>query len=139
MRTDPRPHNKILLVDDYRDFVLAARIFLEGEGYEVIEAYDGVQALELLKQTRPDLIILDIMMPRLDGWQTLERVQADENLRDIPVMMLTALSEPANVKIGIDLGCVWYYTKPITDYADLALVIGRITSGLEAPPGFPAD
>jgi len=134
MNPAPAPRKKILLVDDYRDFVLAARIFLEGEGYDVVEAYDGVQALDLLRTLRPDLIILDVMMPRLDGWQTLAQIQADEKLRDIPVMMLTALTEGPNIQTGIDLGCTWYYTKPITDYPDLALVIGRFTSGLDPPP-----
>ena len=125
---------KILLVDDYRDMVLATRIFLEGEGYEVLEAYDGIQALEILKTVIPDLIVLDVMMPRLDGWATLTRMQADERLKDIPVLMLTALKEPVNIKTGIDLGCTWYYTKPITNYPDFELIIRRILDGLEPPP-----
>lgn len=132
-QSDKQPR-KILLVDDFRDMVLATRIFLEGEGYEVVEAYDGVQALEALKTVTPDLIILDVMMPRLDGWATLIRIQADERLRDIPVLMLTALKEPVNIKTGIDLGCTWYYTKPITNYPDFALVIRRILQGVEPPP-----
>jgi len=123
----------ILLVDDFRDFILAARIFLESEGYDVIEAYDGIQALELLQKQRPDLIILDVMMPRLDGWATLTRIQEDQELQSIPVLMLTALREPVNIKTGIDLGCTWYYMKPITDYPDFALVIRRIISAVEAP------
>jgi CheY-like chemotaxis protein len=125
---------RILLVDDFRDFVLATRIYLESEGFDVLEAYDGIQALDVLDREIPDLIILDVMMPRLDGWATLTRIQNDERLRDIPVLMLTALKEPANVKTGIDLGCTWYYTKPITDYADFALVIRRIISASELPP-----
>jgi CheY-like chemotaxis protein len=124
----------ILLVDDFRDFVLATRIFLESEGYDVVEAYDGIQALELLARQRPDLIILDVMMPRLDGWATLTRIQEDTQLQDIPVLMLTALREPANIKTGIDLGCTWYYAKPVTDYHDFALVIRRILSALDLPP-----
>ena len=125
---------RILLVDDFRDFVLATRIFLESEGYDVIEAYDGIQALEALEQVRPDLIILDVMMPRMDGWAALTRIQADLRFQDIPVLMLTALKEPVNIKTGIDLGCTWYYTKPITDYPDFALVLRRITSAMEPPP-----
>ena len=129
----PGAGKKILLVDDFRDMVLATRIFLEGEGYDVLEAYDGIQALEILKTATPDLIILDVMMPRMDGWSTLTHIQADERLRDIPVLMLTALREPINIKTGIDLGCTWYYTKPISNYPDLALVISRILAG-SAPP-----
>ena len=123
----------ILVVDDYRDFVLATRLLLESEGYEVMEAYDGEQALAVLEEVQPDLIILDVMMPRLDGWATLAQIQADDRLKNIPVIMLTALREPVNVKTGIDLGCTWYYTKPVTDYSDFALVIGRILAGTEPP------
>lgn len=124
----------ILLVDDHRDTVLATRIFLESEGYEVMEAYDGIQALEILKTSQPDLVILDVIMPRLDGWGALEKMQADERLRNIPVIMLTALGDPAHMRTGIDRGCTWYYTKPITNYADFSLVVRRILEGLEPPP-----
>jgi CheY-like chemotaxis protein len=133
MTSDGSKPIRILLVDDHRDMVLATRVFLEGEGFEVMEAFDGIQALELLKAERPDLIVLDVMMPRLDGWSTLARIQADERTKDIPVVMLTALKEASSVRTGIDLGCTWYYTKPISDYADFALVIQRILQGLEPP------
>lgn len=126
--------HSILVVDDQRDMVLAIRLFLEGEGYEVWEAYDGLQALEILESKRPDLVVLDVMMPRLDGWETLRRMQQDARLADIPVLMLTALREPSYVRQGIDLGCTWYYTKPITDFGDFGLVVRRILSGLEPPP-----
>jgi len=132
-RAEAQPKT-VLVVDDQRDMVLATRIFLEGEGYEVAEAFDGLQALEVLKTLVPDLVILDVMMPRLDGWATLRKMQEDERLREVPVLMLTALNEPSHIKTGIDLGCTWYYTKPITDYSDFGLVIRRIISGLEAPP-----
>jgi CheY-like chemotaxis protein len=124
----------ILVVDDQRDMVLAIRLFLEGEGHEVWEAYDGLQALEVLESKRPDLVVLDVMMPRLDGWETLKRMQEDDSLANIPVLMLTALRDAGHVAQGIDLGCTWYYTKPITDFSDFGLVIGRILSGLEPPP-----
>lgn len=130
---------KILLVDDFRDFVLATRIFLETEGYQVVEAYDGVQALEALERETPDLVIMDVMMPRMDGWAALAKMQAEERFQDIPVLMLTALKEPAYVKQGIDLGCMFYYVKPITDYPDFALVISRILSSLDAPAEDVAD
>jgi CheY-like chemotaxis protein len=122
-----------MVVDDFRDMVLATRMFLEAEGYEVVEAYDGVQALELLPETRPDLIILDVMMPRMDGWTALTRIQSDPRWQGIPVIMLTALSDPVNVKTGVDLGCTWYYTKPISDYPDFAMIIGRILSQYSPP------
>ncbi len=116
----------ILLVDDSRDFIVATRAFLEEEGYEVTEAHDGVQGLERVKERKPDLIILDVMMPRLNGWETLRALQNEEDTARIPVLMLTALKEPEDVKEGFDLGCTWFYTKPITDYEDLLLVVRRI-------------
>jgi len=134
MTDKDRERHTVLVVDDQRDMVLAIRLFLEGEGYEVWEAYDGLQALEMLQDKRPDLVVLDVMMPRLDGWETLRRMQQDPRLVDVPVLMLTALRDPAHVRQGIDLGCTWYYTKPITDFNDFGLVVRRILSGLEPPP-----
>jgi len=116
----------ILIVDDHRDFVFATKLFLESQGYRVLEAYDGLEGLEVVEQEKPDLIILDVMMPRLDGWATLQMLQGKPETATIPVLMLTALKEPVNVLTGFDLGCTWFYTKPITDYDDLALVIRRI-------------
>ena len=123
----------ILVVDDHRDFVFATKLFLESQGYRVLEAYDGLEGLEVVGQDQPDLIILDVMMPRLDGWATLQMLQSKEETATIPVLMLTALKEPVNVLTGFDLGCTWFYTKPITDYDDLALVIRRILDSTKAP------
>lgn len=123
----------ILIVDDHRDFVFATKLFLESQGYEVLEAYDGMEGLEVVEEQLPDLIILDVMMPRLDGWATLQRLQGKEETAKIPVLMLTALKEPVNVLTGFDLGCTWFYTKPITDYDDMALVIRRILGSVSGP------
>ena len=116
----------ILLVDDHRDFVFATKLFLETQGYQVLTAYDGLEGLQAVEESRPALIILDVMMPRLDGWATLQVLQSKPETASIPVLMLTALKEPVNVLTGFDLGCTWFYTKPITDYDDLALVVRRI-------------
>ncbi len=128
-------HKRILVADDSPDTVLGMRLLLESEGYEVIEAYDGLQALEILKDVQPDLIVLDVMMPRLDGWTALAEIQDDERLKDIPVVLLTALRGPSSIRTGIDLGATWYYPKPITNYDDFCLVIRRILEGLEPPRG----
>lgn len=121
----------ILLVDDHRDFVFASKLFLESQGYRVLTGYDGMEALEILENEKPDLIVLDVMMPRMDGWATLQALQAKEETAKIPVLMLTALKEPVNVVTGFDLGCTWFYTKPVTDYEDLAMVIRRILDGAQ--------
>ena len=123
----------ILLVDDHRDFVFATKLFLETQGYQVLSAYDGLEGLEVVEQEHPDLIILDVMMPRLDGWATLQVLQSKPETASIPVLMLTALKEPVNVLTGFDLGCTWFYTKPITDYDDLALVVRRILDTTKSP------
>ncbi|HEY3397366.1 MAG TPA: response regulator [Armatimonadota bacterium] len=122
----------ILIVDDHRDFVFATKLFLESKGYQVLEAYDGLEGLDQAQAHHPDLIVLDVMMPRLDGWATLQVLQGKPETNKIPVLMLTALKEPVNVLTGFDLGCTWFYTKPITDYDDLALVIRRILDSVAA-------
>ncbi len=118
--------NRILLVDDSREFVATLKLFLEHKGFEVAGAYDGAQGLQRVKEQIPDLIILDVMMPKLDGWSTLTRLQSDEATAQIPVLMLTVLGESRSVKISYDLGCTWFYSKPIADLEDLFLVVRRI-------------
>ncbi len=116
----------ILLVDDNEDFLAAGCEFFTSKGYQVSTASDGKAALELVAQLRPDIILLDVMMPRMDGWETLQALQADEQTADIPVLMLTAARGPESVKKSFDHGSIWYYSKPITDHHDLLLVIRRI-------------
>ena len=115
----------ILLVDDERDLVFYTKLFLEGQGYEITEAYDGRQALDVLAKMKPDLVILDVAMPRLSGWDVLRLMQDDDDLKDIPVLMLTARDEDADKAKGWTLGVTWYQTKPF-ELDELALVIERI-------------
>jgi DNA-binding response OmpR family regulator len=115
----------ILLVDDERDLVFYTKLFLEEKGYEVTEAYDGQQALEVLETSRPDLVLLDVTMPRLSGWDVLKRMQEDPENVEIPVLMLTARSEDADKARGWELGVTWYQTKPF-ELDELAMVIERI-------------
>jgi len=116
---------RILLVDDERDLVFYTKLFLEEKGYEILEAYDGRQALDVLEQQTPDLVILDVAMPRLSGWDVLRIMQDDDRMKDIPVLMLTARSEDADKAKGWTLGVTWYQTKPF-ELDELALVIERI-------------
>ncbi len=125
----------ILLVDDNEDFLKAGREFLASQGYDVSIAANGEEALEAVDAQRPDIILMDVMMPRMDGWETLQALQADEHTANIPVLMLTAVRGSDAVKKSFDRGSVWYYAKPITDYHDLLLVIRRILDQkLEAQP-----
>lgn len=121
---------KLLLVDDERDLVFYTKLFLEEKGYEVTEAYDGQQALDILADFRPDLVLLDVTMPRLTGWDVLKQMQEDPDTADIPVLMLTARSEDADKARGWELGVTWYQTKPF-ELDELAMVIERILATVD--------
>lgn len=122
--------HRILLVDDERDLVFYTKLFLEERGYEVLEAYDGIEALDILEKERPDLIILDVSMPRLNGWDVLRKIQSDPDKADIPVLMLTARAEDTDKARGWELGVTWYQTKPF-ELDELALVVERILATVD--------
>ncbi len=109
----------VLVVDDERAIVKLIEANLRLENFQVITAMDGLQALQQVKEKKPDLIILDIMMPHMDGWQVLQRVRQDDELRDIPVVVLTARTGDADIIRGWELGADEYITKP---FSPLALV-----------------
>lgn len=104
--------NRILVVDDEPGIVDIARANLEGYGYSVISAYDGGEALTKIKEEKPDLVVLDILMPEMDGWDVLERMESDPDLAGIPVIMLTARVSDEDVLRGLETGAVEYMTKP---------------------------
>lgn len=99
----------ILVVDDDREIVDSIAIFLSGEGYKVFKAYDGMEALDVLSETQIQLILLDIMMPRLDGIKTLMKLRESRN---IPVILLSAKSEDIDKILGLTAGADDYVTKP---------------------------
>ncbi len=103
---------RILVVDDEPGIVDIARTNLEGYGYFVIAAYDGHEALKQVRDEMPDLVILDILMPEMDGWDVLEQMEADPELAGIPVIMLTARASDEDVLRGLESGAVEYMTKP---------------------------
>lgn len=110
---------KILLVDDDQDFVEATRVVLESKPYEVVVAYDGDEGLAKARQERPDLIILDIIMPVKDGFNAAEQLKKDPELRDIPVLMLTSFSQKVgetslSVSQGLTLDTEDYVDKPVS-------------------------
>jgi CheY-like chemotaxis protein len=115
-----------LFVDDHREFALAAQEFLEGKGYRVTLAHDGVEALGVIDQEIPDLVILDVMMPRLDGWQTLESLRKNRQTAELPVLVLTARKSDQDVTQSFASGCTWYYGKPISDFEDFALLVRQL-------------
>ena len=103
---------KILLVEDEPEFRLGVRTRLEANGYEVIEAEDGAKGLELARNGEPDLIILDLMLPKMDGYKVARLLKFDEKRRQIPIVMLTARSQQQDKDTGLAVGADAYMTKP---------------------------
>ncbi|MCX7832181.1 MAG: response regulator [Actinobacteria bacterium] len=104
---------KILVVDDSPTIREMIKGLLEKIGYEIEMASDGFEALEVVKKVLPDLIILDVNMPKMDGFRVCRLLKFDRNFRNIPIIMLTARDEEENIKIGIKTGADLYLTKPI--------------------------
>jgi two-component system alkaline phosphatase synthesis response regulator PhoP len=105
---------KILVVDDEIYIVHILDFSLGMEGYEVLTASDGEQALETAQREQPDLIVLDIMMPKLDGYETCKMLKADDRTRQIPVILLSAKGRHTDQKIGYEVGADDYITKPFS-------------------------
>jgi two-component system alkaline phosphatase synthesis response regulator PhoP len=103
---------KILVVDDDRQIVRLVSSYLEQAGYEVTTAYDGEMALRQVRQERPALMILDLMLPDRDGWDVTRVVRADPSLADLPIIMLTARVEDTDKIVGLEVGADDYVTKP---------------------------
>ena len=102
----------VLVVDDEHSIRLLCRVNLGASGIDVLEADDGETALELARREQPDLILLDVMMPGLDGWGVARELAHDERTRDIPVVFLTARAEASDRRRGAQLGGVGYLLKP---------------------------
>lgn len=114
--------SKILVVDDMADNVDIVRARLEHLGYDVIVAGNGEEALEKVRADLPDLVLLDVMMPKLDGIEVVKRLKADATLPFIPVLLLTARNDPRDIIAGLDSGADDYLTKPIDNAALVARV-----------------
>ncbi len=103
---------RILVVDDDKSIVKVLTAYLEQSGYQVYPAYDGEMALHTLRRERPDLVILDLMMPKRDGYEVTNLVRADKTLAGTPIIMLTARVEETDKIVGLELGADDYITKP---------------------------
>lgn len=112
----------VLVVDDEAPIRLLCKVNLEAEGMSVIEAADGASALEQARAELPDVILLDVMMPQLDGWKVAEELHAEGLTRRIPIVFLTARAELRDRERGIELGGVEYVTKPFNPIELAALV-----------------
>jgi two-component system sensor histidine kinase/response regulator len=106
---------KVLIVDDELFNIDYLQQELEEGNYDLVTAYNGTEAVEKIKQERPDLVLLDLMMPVMDGFAVLRQVKADPDLRDIPVIIISAANNSRSVVKGIKLGAEDYITKPIDE------------------------
>ena len=111
--------NRILICDDEKDIVSALKIYLTSEGFEVLTAYSGDEALQLLQTDAPDLVLMDIMMPGTDGLSATVKIREQSN---VPILLLTAKSEDADKVIGLNLGADDYITKPFNPFELIARV-----------------
>lgn len=122
------PNEKILVVDDDNNICELLRLYLEKEGYIVKLVNDGVSAVNAFKQEKPDLMILDIMLPKLDGWQVCREIR---KISDKPIIMLTAKGETFDKVLGLELGADDYMTKPF----DTKEMVARIKAVLRRSGG----
>jgi two-component system alkaline phosphatase synthesis response regulator PhoP len=125
---------RILVVDDDREIVRLVRTYLEQSGYEVLTAYDGETALHILRRERPDLVVLDLMLPGRGGLDVTRVVRADAGLAAMPIIMLTARVEDHDKLVGLELGADDYVTKPFNPNE----VVARVRAVLRRALGEPA-
>jgi two-component system alkaline phosphatase synthesis response regulator PhoP len=132
MNADGQGSTKVLVIDDEAPIRLLCRVNLEAEGMQVLEAADGPSGLESARTLQPDVILLDVMMPGLDGWQVAEELLDDETTSGIPIVFLTARAELRDRARGLDVGGIDYVTKPFNPIELASLVrdlLGRVERG----------
>jgi DNA-binding response OmpR family regulator len=112
----------IMVVDDNRITTKLLRRYLEANGYEAKEAYDGIDCLEKVEERLPDAIVLDVMMPRLDGYETYKKLKSQDHTKSIPVVIVTALNDVANQIKSIEAGADDFLSKPIEEKLLIAKV-----------------
>jgi DNA-binding response OmpR family regulator len=115
---------KILIVDDEPNLVKLCEARLVASGYDVVTACDGQQGLDKVKECKPDLIILDHMMPVLDGFEVCRILRASEEYKDIPIVMLTASGQASEIETGLKKGVTAYVTKPFKSEVLLGIIKG---------------
>jgi DNA-binding response OmpR family regulator len=120
---------KTLVIDDEAPIRLLCRVNLEAEGVEVLEAADGATGLEIAKREKPDAILLDVMMPVLDGWNVAERLLSAEETRAIPIIFLTARADLRDRVRGMDAGGLDYVTKPFNP-VELASLVREVVDAV---------
>jgi DNA-binding response OmpR family regulator len=126
--SEHRDQPVVLAADDDEDVLELVTFRLERSGYTVLQAHDGEEAWELARDARPDLAVLDVLMPKLDGFELTRRIRADEATRRIPIILLTARAQDADVQQGFDAGADDYIRKPFSPQelrARVQAILGR--------------
>ncbi len=126
---------KVLVVDDDKEVVRLMRAYLERAGYEVLVAYDGESAVHNLRREKPDLLLLDLMLPDRDGFDITRMIRGDAGLAHIPIIMLTARVDDTDKIIGLELGADDYVTKPYNPRE----VVARVRARLRNPISFASN
>ncbi|MBS1705891.1 MAG: response regulator [Armatimonadetes bacterium] len=120
--------SKILVCDDERHIVRLIQVNLEKQGYQIVTAYDGKEGLEKIKAEKPDLVVLDVMMPYMDGFEVLKNLRREPSTESLPVIMLTAKAQDKDVFEGYHYGADMYLTKPFNPM-ELISFVKRILGG----------
>src|SRR5213083_1770157 len=120
-------NERILVVDDTPANIQTVAAILKGKGYQLSVATNGKQALDALTKIRPDLILLDVMMPEMDGFETCERIKASTKWREIPLIFLTSKNETTDIVRGFEMGAVDYVAKPFNAHELIARVRTHLT------------
>ena len=123
---DPKPY--ILVVDDNKITTKLMRRYLEANGFEAVEAYDGVECLEQIEQRQPDAVMMDVMMPRLDGLETVAKIKSNPATQNIPVAIVTALNDVGTQVKAVEAGADDFLTKPIEE--KLIITKARVLTSL---------
>jgi len=122
----------ILIVDDEPHIVELASLYLKNDGYSTLHAHDGRQALKMIRQHHPDLVVLDIMLPQLDGWEVCRRLRQDDD--NVPIIMLTARGEDVDRIVGLELGADDYVVRPFNPRELVARVKAVLRRGESQAP-----
>ena len=120
---------RILLVDDEAQLVEVVKMRLEANNYEVTPAYDGQEALDKARKLKPDLIILDLMLPKIDGYKVCRMLKFDEKYKNIPIVMFTARAQDSDEKLGYEVGADAYIVKPFEPAVLLEKIAGLLSKG----------
>lgn len=126
-------NQRILVVDDDKHIVRLVGSYLEKGGYQVLTAYDGATALRIIRAERPDLVVLDLMLPDQDGWELTRLVRSEASTASLPIIMLTAQVEDADKIVGLELGADDYVTKPFNPRELLARIRAVIRRSSDTP------